>query len=62
MADDLIWKEAQRALERAEEERNKALAFVHKAERRLEVVDIDDDPEQDHPPNVASKKSPPPPT
>jgi hypothetical protein len=38
---DSIWKEAQRALERAEEERNTALAFLHKVERCLEIVDID---------------------
>jgi hypothetical protein len=72
---DSIWtcrqaelKEAQQALERAQtaankasEERNKALAFLHMVKRRLEVVTIIDDQEKDDdPPNVASpcKKSP----
>jgi type IV secretory pathway VirB10-like protein len=54
-----IWIEAQRALERAEEERNKALTFLHKVERRLEVIDIDQE-ENNPPSDVASKKSPSP--
>ncbi len=37
-----IWKEAQGALERAVEEQNKALAFLHKVKRCLKVVAIDD--------------------
>jgi hypothetical protein len=59
---DSIWKEAQRALERAEEERNKALAILHEVERGLKVVELDDQEQDNHPPNVASKKGPPPPT
>jgi hypothetical protein len=67
---DSIWtcrqaelKETQRALDQAFEERHKALAFLHKVERRLEVVDItvvDDQEEQeedDPPKNVASALS-----
>jgi hypothetical protein len=67
-------KETQRALERAQtavnqafEERHKALDFLHKVERRLEVVDIINDDHQEQqdedPPNVSlapSKKRPPP--
>jgi hypothetical protein len=74
---DSIWtcrqaelKEAQQALERAQtaankacEERQKALAFLHMVKRRLEVVGIIHNQEQDaDPPHVASpcEKSPPP--